>query len=476
VAYAIFITLTAQAQAQPNTSEGLFGKPYSCELNKEIHKQNTNSQDGKKYILDLLDEGKARFGNQKIYDIIYDEKNNYWTGKMNDKNGQLKYVLAIRNGSVVMQDQESKGKAFFVCSEQFFNQGQVAKLTEAKSRKKTLSSVRVDRTPTNIAEVDRLKSLLITEISDDVMRAAIAQDQIWSSSQQIEGQRIRFQKGASYQKIKAIVDRLLESIEIDASQWLVRIVDTEEKVENAFVTGGRIIYIFTGLIDNAKSDDELAFILGHEIGHALLKHNRERVDNEAASLIETIASIGATLSKNQNRKYAFELIGGAISSYYSRDHEREADAFGAYIARKAGYKYMEGRNFFARSLTRTRSVDAFNDQQIALMSQQVNSQLENCELQKQQFNSNPIYRSKANAEVVNRTCQQAIENVQRLQEHHKQKLRSIFTRTHPIDEERITNLTKIGSYMSCAISEQAIEGIGVGVFVLKALDVKQDCR
>jgi Zn-dependent protease with chaperone function len=350
-----------------------------------------------------------------------------------------------------------------------------ARLREA-TKVKTISTLNVDTKRTNIEEVDRLKSLLITEISDEVTNEAIYADRSWLATGQINDQKVTFQRGDSYTRIERIVNRLLDSVNIDSTKWAVRVVDTEEKTENAFVTGGRIIYVYTGLIENAKNDDELALVLGHEIGHSLLKHNKERVDNSLATLVGSLAKLGALLSKNEQSRDKLEFVGDAITTFYKRDHEREADAFGAYIANKAGYRYGEGKNFFVRTSNQSKAIEAQNEAKLAQATQEINSQFENCELQKQRYNSNVLYRTRANAEIVNQVCQLAMQNAERLRGFQKQKIKNLFIRTHPVDDERISNLELIQSYMSCRTGEQGLERIGVGSYVLRALDFKPQCK
>jgi predicted Zn-dependent protease len=373
-------------------------------------------------------------------------------------------------------DKDGRVRSYLLCEEDLPRVEENQREVERKSPEKTISTLNLEIKKTNVEEVDKLKGLLITEISDSVLNEAIQADQNWRATGQINDQKVTFQRGANYTRIQEIVNRLLDAVNIDSTKWAVRVVDTEEKTENAFVTGGRIIYVYTGLIENAKNDDELALVLGHEIGHSLLKHNRERIDNPLASIVGSLSRLGALLSKSEQRKEKFEFVGDAVKTFYSREHEREADAFGAYIANKAGYRYGEGRNFFVRMSNQSRAIEAQNESQLADATQQVNSQLENCELQKQRYNSNVLYRTRANAEIVNQVCELAMQNAEGLRRIQKQQLKYLFIRTHPVDDERISNLELIQSYMSCRTGDQGLERIGVGSFVLRALDFKPQCR
>src|SRR5690242_3211255 len=58
--------------------------------------------------------------------------------------------------------------------------------------------------------------------------------------------------------------------------WSFRIVDAE--IVNAFALPGGYVYVNRGLIEEAGNKSELAGVLGHEIGHVLLRHSAERIE------------------------------------------------------------------------------------------------------------------------------------------------------------------------------------------------------
>lgn len=146
-------------------------------------------------------------------------------------------------------------------------------------------------------------------------------------------------------RVERIAARLIEALGRDPRDWVVRVLDTQPKRINAFVAGGRYIYVFTGLIESASSDDEIAFILGHELGHTLLQHHLR----EAADTTNTVVNIAALIAVLSD-EYREEAGGfaKALQADYSRTDEEEADAMGVAISRKAGYEPDDGVAFFAR--------------------------------------------------------------------------------------------------------------------------------
>jgi hypothetical protein len=240
--------------------------------------------------------------------------------------------------------------------------------------------------------------------------------------------------------------------------------------------GGQFIYVYTGLIDSAESDDELAFILGHEISHSLLKHSLRRSE-DFSTLLANITDLGSALSRSAGRKETLGLVGGAIRSAYSREDEREADALGAYIAKRASYDPARGIAFFVRLANRENSINAQNQAQLSTAKQNVEQQNANCQNLQNQWNSQPRIRTPQNAQIVNSTCQNAQVNTQKYNAVVKQysggQLRSALLATHPADQDRMTALAATTDYLNGRRTLDSLSGIGQGYNVFLALGVPQ---
>lgn len=110
---------------------------------------------------------------------------------------------------------------------------------------------------------------------------------------------------------------------------------------NAYAFPGGSIAATRGILLEIGSEDELAALMGHEIGHVNARHFAER--QAQATLLEIVtatATVAAAAKKPQYGELA-QLIGslggGALLAHYSRDNEREADALGLEYMHKAGY-------------------------------------------------------------------------------------------------------------------------------------------
>lgn len=123
-------------------------------------------------------------------------------------------------------------------------------------------------------------------------------------------------------------------------KWEVHVID-EPSTLNAWAMAGGKMAIYTGIINKLNlSDDEIAQIMGHEIGHALAKHTAERMSTAAAQQMG-LQVASALLGGGVGGQLA--LQGAALATTVgfqlpnSRTQEAEADRIGIELAAKAGY-------------------------------------------------------------------------------------------------------------------------------------------
>jgi predicted Zn-dependent protease len=120
---------------------------------------------------------------------------------------------------------------------------------------------------------------------------------------------------------------------------------------NAYALPGGFIFVMRPLLEFCRFDrDELAFVLGHEMGHVLKKHAVNRL--MASSIIRTGISrlpVGGVLAAPVRNMAATLLDQG-----YSQDSELEADALGARLVKAAGYDVAAARRLLERMQTMPR--------------------------------------------------------------------------------------------------------------------------
>lgn len=126
-------------------------------------------------------------------------------------------------------------------------------------------------------------------------------------------------------------------------EYTIRVVDSP--VVNAFALPGGYVYITRGILAHFNSEDELAGVLGHEIGHVVARHSAEQMSR--AQLAGIGLQLGSVVSETFAR-YA-GIAGAGVSLMFlrfSRDQESESDMLGVEYSTKLGYDANHMADFF----------------------------------------------------------------------------------------------------------------------------------
>ncbi len=88
---------------------------------------------------------------------------------------------------------------------------------------------------------------------------------------------------ASQRYVQCIADAIVAELPADQQQldWQIRVFESEQP--NAFALPGGYMGVNTGMLDIATTQDQLASVIGHEIGHVLANHANERASTESAT-------------------------------------------------------------------------------------------------------------------------------------------------------------------------------------------------
>lgn len=108
----------------------------------------------------------------------------------------------------------------------------------------------------------------------------------------------------------------------------------KDKEVNAFCTPGGYVYIHTGLLEKVN-DDELACVIGHEIGHIAARHIVKKIQAQLG--YELLLSFALGKGGVQEIEKALNIVFNIISLGYSREDEFLADKLGIKYVYKAGY-------------------------------------------------------------------------------------------------------------------------------------------
>lgn len=156
--------------------------------------------------------------------------------------------------------------------------------------------------------------------------------------------------------VEAVGRRLTKHSPKHDVHYTFKIIDME--LPNAFALPGGHVYVSRGLLALVNSEDELAGVMGHEIGHVAGRHAVQRLTRVAATsplrIITGLAgaavgivapSVGTTIAD------VGQVASALVIAPHSRDQEREADRVGQKIAASAGWN-PEGLTSLLKSLGR----------------------------------------------------------------------------------------------------------------------------
>lgn len=146
-----------------------------------------------------------------------------------------------------------------------------------------------------------------------------------------------------YTYLYKVRDNILNSGKVDYKdefKWRLRVIKNDS-VMNAFCTPGGYIYIYTGILKFLDSEDQFAGVLGHEIGHADMRHSTRQMTSQYGLqfLMDALAGDLAALK---------QITGSLIGLKFSRSHESEADKRSVLYLCSLEYNADAGAGFFEK--------------------------------------------------------------------------------------------------------------------------------
>jgi len=135
---------------------------------------------------------------------------------------------------------------------------------------------------------------------------------------------------------------------------------------NAFALPGGYIYINRGLMAYLSSEEELAAVLGHEIGHVTARHS---VRQQSQSQLLGILTAAVDMKTGRSAGNLMNLASSALLSGYGRDMELEADDLGAQYLFLDGYStkgmmdvltVLKDQEIYSKELSKKRGQEPVN--------------------------------------------------------------------------------------------------------------------
>ena len=147
-------------------------------------------------------------------------------------------------------------------------------------------------------------------------------------------QDLRFTKERKFD-LKGILNKLMKYVQRKDINYNYKVVQTDEV--NAYAIAGGYMYVNTGILDFLDTEDEIAFVLAHEISHNEKKHCIKRIQY-------------AALASSVDPSFG-EIVQMAYNMYslpFSKYDEYEADENGVMLMQKAGYNKSGAIAFFEK--------------------------------------------------------------------------------------------------------------------------------
>ena len=143
-------------------------------------------------------------------------------------------------------------------------------------------------------------------------------------------------------RIVAVADRK----DLSYRFTIVQMKEAGEDQPNAFALPGGPVYVTRALFDLVKSDDELAAVVSHEVGHIVAKHVVKRIQGAVGMQILQVLA-GVSRAGGEARE-SLDLAFASILTEYSQSDELQADRLGLRYMKRAGYDQAAAIRFMER--------------------------------------------------------------------------------------------------------------------------------
>ena len=142
-------------------------------------------------------------------------------------------------------------------------------------------------------------------------------------------------------KLNAYIDkvgnRVLSSTEAGKSPFKFEFyLLADNKTVNAFALPGGQVFITMGLYKLLTTEDQLAGVLGHEIGHVINRHGSEHMAKQ--ELTQQLVQATQVASGGYDQGMIAQYVGQMVNLKYGRDDEIESDKYGVKYLVESGYK------------------------------------------------------------------------------------------------------------------------------------------
>jgi predicted Zn-dependent protease len=185
--------------------------------------------------------------------------------------------------------------------------------------------------------------------SDDALMQMSAQ--AW---QETKAQTPISRDATANRRLQAVGSRIAPASGLQGLDWEFVVFEGEEK--NAWVLPNGKVGFYKGLIDFVENDDQIAAVLGHEVGHVAARHAALRAGQQTATAVGLQVG-GAVVGSTANlSSQALEMVMAAAGAGaqvgillpFSRNNELEADKLGVDYMNTARYDVRQAVRLWER--------------------------------------------------------------------------------------------------------------------------------
>jgi len=135
--------------------------------------------------------------------------------------------------------------------------------------------------------------------------------------------------------VRCVADAITDELPDKSTAW--EVVVFKDDNPNAFALPGGKMGVYTGMLNVAENQDQLASVLGHEVGHVLAQHGNERISQQQLTNVALAAAAGSGYVDTATMQALGLGAQIGILLPYSRTHESEADIIGLDLMSEAGF-------------------------------------------------------------------------------------------------------------------------------------------
>lgn len=139
--------------------------------------------------------------------------------------------------------------------------------------------------------------------------------------------------------VRCVADAIVDQVDDKDTKW--EVVVFKDDTPNAFALPGGKMGVYTGMLKVAENQDQLASVLGHEVGHVLAQHGNERMSHQQLTNVALAAAAGSGYVDTATMQALGLGAQIGVLLPYSRTHESEADVIGLELMSEAGFDPRE---------------------------------------------------------------------------------------------------------------------------------------